>query len=176
MNKCRKKVATTWQTCKHKDILANQNNCILKTTLTSEVSSNNDIEVTVNDDDIYISPNDTKIVDKDVAADLETIAQSYFCSIYNMSFSIQNGIAWCNDCNNISAQSTCKSKVYLGSSIVKDDDQSKLHITVFHSIIERKFDLPLSITTQNFNVCKLINKTYLFSIDQFKKCMELVDN
>ena len=33
---------------------------ILKTTLTSEVSSSDDIEVTAIDDDVYISPNETK--------------------------------------------------------------------------------------------------------------------
>ena len=92
-----------------------------------------------------------------------------------MSFSIENGLAWCNNCN-VSAQRTCKSKAYLGSSILKDDAQSKLHIIVLHLIIERKFDLPLSNTAQNVFVSKLINKTFLFTIDQFNKYVEPVDN
>ena len=92
-----------------------------------------------------------------------------------MSFSIKNGLAWCNNCN-VSAQTTCKSKAYLGSSILKDDAQSKLHIIVSHLIIERKFDLPLPNTAQNVFVSKLINKTFLFTIDQFNKCVEPVDN
>ena len=150
-----------------------KNEQILKTTLTSEVSSN--MEVTAIDYDVYVSPNVTKIVAKVVAADLKTLAQTYLCSICNVSFSIENGLAWCNNCNNVSAQNACKSKAYLGSSILKDDDQSKLHIIFFHSIIERKFDLPLSNTAQKVIVCKLI-KTFLFTIDRFNKCLEFVDN
>ena len=111
-----------------------------------------------------------------MAADLKTLAQTCLCSINNVSFSIENGLAWCNKCNNFSAQSTCKSKAHLGSSILKDDDQSKLHIIVFHSITERKFDLPFSNTAQNVIVCKIINKTFSFTIDRFNKCIEFVDN
>ena len=96
-----------------------KNEQILKTTLTSEVSSN--MEVTAIDYDVYISPNETKIVAKVVAADLKKFAQPNFCSIWNVPFSIENGLAWCNDCNNVSAKSACKSKVYLGSSIFKDE-------------------------------------------------------
>ena len=95
---------------------------ILKTTLTSEISSNDDIEVTIIDDDVYISPNETKIVARVVAADLKARAQTYLCLMCNVSFSIENGLAWCNNCNNVSAQSACKSKAYLGSSKLKDDD------------------------------------------------------
>ena len=95
---------------------------ILKTTLTSEISSNDDIEVTTIDDDVYISPNETKIVARVVAADLKARAQTYLCLMCNVSFSIENGLAWCNNCNNVSAQSACKSKAYLGSSKLKDDD------------------------------------------------------
>ena len=111
-----------------------------------------------------------------MAADLKTLAQTYLCLICNVSFSIENGLAWCNNCNNVSAQSACKSKAYLGSSILKDDDDSKLHVSVFHSIIERKFDLPLSNAAQNLTICKLINKTFLFTIDRFNKCREFVYN
>ena len=56
------------------------------------------------------------------------------------------------------------------------DDDSKLHVSVFHSIIERKFDLPLSNAAQNLTICKLINKTFLFTIDRFNKCREFVYN
>ena len=48
---------------------------ILKTTLTSELSSTDDIEVTAVDDDVYISSNEAKIVAKVVAADLKTHAR-----------------------------------------------------------------------------------------------------
>ena len=48
---------------------------ILKTTLTSELSSTDDIEVTAVDNDVYISSNETKIVAKVVAADLKTHAR-----------------------------------------------------------------------------------------------------
>ena len=79
---------------------------IMKTTLTSEVSCNNDIEVTTNDDDAYISTIETKIdVAKVVAVDLETLAQTYLCLNCNVSVSIKNGLTWCNNCNNVSAQS-----------------------------------------------------------------------
>ena len=73
---------------------------ILKTALTSEVSSNDDIEVTAIDDDVYISPNETKFVAKVVTADLKTLVQTNLCSIFNVSFSIENGLPWCNNCNN----------------------------------------------------------------------------
>ena len=135
--------------------------------------SNIDIEVTANYDEVYISVNGSRSV---VAADLKTLAQTYLCSICSMSFSIENGLAWCNNYNNVSAQSACKSKAYLGSSILIDSDQWKLHISVFHSVIERKFDFPRSITVQNVIVFKLINKTFLFTIDRFNKSMEFVDN
>ena len=82
-----------------------------------------------------------------------------------MSSSTENGLAWRNNCNNLLEHSACKSKAYLGSSILKDYNQLKLHIIVFHSIIERKFDVPLSNTGQNVTVCKLINKTFLFTIN-----------
>ena len=91
------------------------NERILKTTLISEVCSNDNIEVTANDDDVYISPNETKTVAKVVVVDLKTLAQTYLCSICNVSFSIESGLAWCNNCNNVSAQSACKSKAYLRS-------------------------------------------------------------
>ena len=152
------------------------NERILKTTLISEVCSNDNIEVTANDDDVYISPNETKTVAKVVVVDLKTLAQTYLCSICNVSFSIESGLAWCNNCNNVSAQSACKSKAYLRSWILKDDDQSKLHISVFHSVIVWKFDLPLSNTAQNVIVYQLINKAFLLKIDQFNKFMEFVDN
>ena len=134
------------------------------------------LEMTAIDDDVYNSSNQTKIVAKAVAVDLKTLVQTNLCSICNVSFSIENGLAWCNNYNNVSAKSACISKVYLGSSILKDDEQSKLHIIVFHLIIERKFDLPLSNTTQNVIFCKLINKTFLFTIDRFNNCMKFVDN
>ena len=120
---------------------------ILKTTVASEVSSNNDIEVTTSDDDsddAYISTDETKIVAKVVALDLKTLVQTNLCSNCNVSVSIENELAWCNNCNNVSAQSACKSKAYLGLVALKDNDQSKLHIDVSHSTIERKFDLFLS--------------------------------
>ena len=109
-------------------------------------------------------------------ANLKTLSQNYLCSICNLSFSIENGLAWCNNFNNVSAQDECKSKAYLRSSIRKDNDHLKLRISVFHSILEGKFDLPLSNTAQNVIVCKLINKIVLFPIDRFNKCMEFVDN
>ena len=116
---------------------------IVKTTLISEVSLNGDIEVTANDDIVYILfTNETKIVAKVVTADLKTLAQTYLCSICNMSFSIENELGWCINCNNVSFTTNT------GSYILKDDDQSKLHICVFHSIIQRKSDL-LSNTEQN---------------------------
>ena len=149
---------------------------ILKTTVTTKVSSDNDIEVTTNDDDdAYISPGETKIVDKVVVVDLKTLVQTYLCLDCNVSVSVENGLAWCNNCNNILAQSTCKSKAYLGLVVLKDNDQSKLDIDVSHSTIERKFDLCLSNTEQKVIVCKLINKNFLFIIDRFNTCAEFVD-
>ena len=145
--------------------------------MTFEVSSNNDIEVTTyGDDDDYISSDETKIVSKIMAVDLKTLAHTYSYSNCNVSVSIENGLAWCNNWNNVSSQSACKSKAYLGLTVLKDDDQSKLHIDVSHSITERKFDLSHSNTAQKVIVGKLINKTFLFTIDRFKKCMGFVDN
>ena len=74
---------------------------ILKTTETSEISSNNDIEVAKSDDDddVYISLDETKILTKVVALDLKTLVQTYLCSNCNVSVSIENGLAWCNNCN-----------------------------------------------------------------------------
>ena len=90
---------------------------ILKTNATSEVSSNNDIEVTTSDDDddddVYISPDETKIVAKVVALYLKTLVPTYLCLNCNVSVSIENGLVCGNNCNNVSAQSTCKSKAYL---------------------------------------------------------------
>ena len=168
LNKCRKKVATTWKTWKYKDILTKKYCKQLYRSI-----SNNDIEVTANYDEVYISFNGSRYI---VAADLKTLTQTYLCSICNVSFSIESGLAWCNNYDNVSAQSACKSKAYLGLSMLKDNDQWKLHISVFHSIIERKFDLPRSNTVQNVIVFKLINKTFLFTIDRFNKSMKCVDN
>ena len=49
---------------------------------------------------------------------------------------------------------------------------NRKHIWDYHLIIDRKFDLSLSNTAQKVIVCKLISKTFLFTIDQFNKCME----
>ena len=65
---------------------------ILKTTITSEVSFNNDIEVTTNDDDDYISLDETKTVSKVVAVDLKGLAENYLCSNCNVLLSIENGL------------------------------------------------------------------------------------
>ena len=107
----------------------------MKTIITSEVSSNNDIEVTTNDDDVYISLDETKIVAKVVAVDLKIIAETYLCSNCNVSVSIENGLAWCNNCNNVSAQSACKSKAYLGLAVLKDEKPEQLVTTllIIHS-------------------------------------------
>ena len=43
-------------------------------------------------------------------------------------------------------------------------------------VVEKNFDLPVSNTAQNAIVCKLNNKTFLFTIDRFNKCIEFVDN
>ena len=90
----------------------------------------------------------TKIVAKVVAVDLQTLAQTYMCSICKVSVSIENGLAWCNNCNNVQDKvnlnvQTCKLKAYLELSVLKDGDQSRLQMA--HSIIERKFDLSLQI-------------------------------
>ena len=78
---------------------------ILKMTETSKLSSNNDIKVKKSDDDHnrYTSPDETKIVAKVVALDLKSLVQIYLCSNCNVSVSIKNGLAWCNNCNNVSA-------------------------------------------------------------------------
>ena len=64
-------------------------------TVASEVSSNNDIEVTTIDDDgddAYISTDETKIVAKVVALDLKTLVQTNLCSNCNVSVSIENNL------------------------------------------------------------------------------------
>ena len=96
---------------------------MLKKALTSEVSSNKDIEATTNDD-VYISPDQTKVAAKVVTVDLKTLAQTFLCFICNVSVFIETGLAWCNNCNNVSAESACKSKAYLGLSVlIKVDGQ-----------------------------------------------------
>ena len=141
--------------------------------------SHNDIEVTTrgddddDDDDVYISSDGTKIAAKVMALYLKTLFQTYLCSNCNVSVSIENGLAWCNNFN-VSTQSACKSKAYLRLAVLKDNDQPKLHIDVFHSRIERKFDLSLSNTAQKVIVCKVINKIFLFTIDRFNECTDLL--
>ena len=144
--------------------------------------SHNDIEVTTrgdddddddDDDDVYISPDGTKIAAKVMALYLKTLFQTYLCSNCNVSVSIENGLAWCNNFN-VSTQSACKSKAYLRLAVLKDNDQLKLHIDVSHSRIERKFDLSLSNTAQKVIVCKVINKIFLFTIDRFNECTDLL--
>ena len=50
------------------------------------------------------------------------------------------------------------------------------HIWDYRLVIDRKFDLSHSNTAQKVTVSKLISKTFLFTIDQFNKCMEFIDN
>ena len=76
---------------------------------------------------------------------------------------------------NVSAKSACKSKAYLGLVALKDNHQSESHIDVSSSIRERNFDLVVSNTAQKGIVCKLINTTFLFTIDRFKNCVEFVN-
>ena len=155
---------------------------IMKANVTYEVSSHNDIEVTTSgddddddddNDDVYISPDETKIAAKVMALYLKTLFQTYLCSNCNVSVSIENGLAWCNNFN-VSTQSACKLKAYLRLTVLKDNDQAKLHIDVSHSRIERKFDLCLSNTAQKVIVCKVINKIFLFTIDRFNECTDLL--
>ena len=145
---------------------------IMKANVTYEVSSHNDIEVTTSgddddddNDDVYISPDETKIAAKVMALYLKTLFQTYLCSNCN--------VAWCNNFN-VSTQSACKLKAYLRLTVLKDNDQPKLHIDVSHSRIERKFDLSLSNTAQKVIVCKVINKIFLFTIDRFNECTDLL--
>ena len=50
------------------------------------------------------------------------------------------------------------------------------HIWDYRLVIDRKFELSHSNTAQKVIVSKLISKTFLFTIDQFNKCMEFIDN
>ena len=45
--------------------------------------------MTAIDDDVYNSPNETRIVAKAVVVDLKTLVQTNLCSICNVSFSIE---------------------------------------------------------------------------------------
>ena len=65
--------------------------------------------------------------------------------MWNVWVSAENGLAWCH---NVLAQSACKSKAHIGLSVLRYDDQSKLHIDVTHSIIERNVDLSSSDAAQ----------------------------
>ena len=63
----------------------------LKVTLNSVVSSNNDIEITINvdNDNVYISPDETKIAAKVVAIDLKTLAQFTYAPILMCQFPLK---------------------------------------------------------------------------------------
>ena len=106
---------------------------IMKANVTYEVSSHNNIEVTASgdddddddDDDVYISPDETRIAAKVMALYLKTLFQTYLCSNCNVSVSIENGLAWCNNFN-VSLQSACKSKAYLRLAVLKDNHQPTL--------------------------------------------------
>lgn len=57
---------------------------------------------------------------------------------------MQSGLAWCNTCNKVSAQSVCKSYSNLVLIIFQEEDQSILYINMPHYLVEENRDASFS--------------------------------
>ena len=149
---------------------------VLKSTENSEAVENGALDLIKNDDDDNdASINETKMVAKVVTIDLKTLGQTYQCAECNAPVTIQAALAWCQACDNVSSQSVCKAKAFVNASIVSDTDHSRYHIKIAHSLIEKKFDIIISNVPKKDIIPKLINKTFMFTIDTTNKCVEFAD-
>lgn len=124
---------------------------------------------------LTFTPKIPKVVGKIVSIDSNTLNQSYLWSMCNVQVCIKNGLAPCNACNNGSTQSVCNFKSKVGLVIHQEEDQSKLHNNVPHSIVEKKFDTSLSNVKNKVILWKLIDKKFLFTIDRFNKYIKIAD-
>ena len=93
----------------------------------------------------------------------------------NVQVCIKNGLARCNPCNNGSTQSVCNFKSKVELVIHQEEDQSKLHNNVPHSIVKKKIDTSLSNVKNKVILWKLIDKKFLFTIDRFNKYIKIAD-
>ena len=83
---------------------------ILKSTETTKVSKTDDVAIFVTDKEFSAFSYEKTVKVKVVSIDLETLTQTYLCSVCSSPVSINNAVAWCVTRDDVSSQSQYKSK------------------------------------------------------------------
>ena len=142
------------------------NNRILKTTESTTVTENNNINTELTDDELNASSLEKIVNAKIVKIDAKTVIQIYLCLTCNTQVAINNAVGWCDICENAESQSEWKIKTDVKIVILDESDQMKYYISVPHSVIEKSINVSVSNTLKNEIVMKLVIKTFNFTLDK----------
>ena len=150
------------------------NNCILKSTESTTVTENSNINIELTVDELNASPFEKIVNAKIVKTDAKTLIQIYLCSTCNTQVTINNAVGWYDICENAESQSECKLKIDVKIVILDESDQMKYYISVPHSLIEKSINVSVSNTSKKEIVMKLVNKTFNFTLDKGNnRCLDM---
>ena len=109
---------------------------VLFSSLIDEVSSNTSYDFTkmrvqkfmnettkVSKNDVVAFCYEKSVKAKVVSTDLKTLTQIYLYPVCSAPLSINNAVAWCKECNNVSSQSQCKSIADMKMVILDESGQ-----------------------------------------------------
>ena len=76
------------------------NNRILKSTESTTVTENSNINIELTDDKLNASPFEKIVNAKIIKVDAKTLIQMYLCLTCNTQVTINNAVGWCDICEN----------------------------------------------------------------------------
>ena len=86
------------------------NNRILKSTESTTVTENSNINIELTDGELNVSPFEKIVNAKIVKTDAKTLIQIYLCSTCNTQVTTNYEVGWCDICENAESQGECKLK------------------------------------------------------------------
>ena len=150
------------------------NNRILKSTESTTVTENNNINIELTDDELNASLFEKIVNAKIVKIDAKALILICLCSTYNTEVTVNNAVGWCDIWENAESQSECKLKTDVKIVILDESDQMKYYISVPYSLIEKSINVSVSNTSKKEIVMKLVNKTFNFTLDKGNnRCLHL---
>ena len=84
----------------------------------------------------------------------------------NSPVNISNAVGWCQVCDNVSSQNDCKLKNDVKMTVLDENEQMRLYISVRHKIIEKLFNISVCNATKAEVIMKLMNKTFNFTLSR----------
>ena len=146
---------------------------ILKSTETTTVTDNNESKIVVSDDEIKATSFSRVVKGKVVKIDGKTLIPTYLCSTCSAPATITNAVGWCKNCDNVSTQDECNQKTDVKLTILDQNENLKLFISVPHSIMETQLKVTFSNGTKSEVIMKLINKLFLFTLNKTNTCLDI---